>query len=439
MVNDDGEARPERGVLHGEPSLPEVPLALGSPPPPRLLLRRPFLWLVLAETFANLGLWAFFLATAGAATYRFGASPGQLGILLASYSVAFIVVTPGIGVLADRWSPKWILVIAYGSSLLFMLTALLAPSLPWLYAAMGLFGAAHSAVWPARGALVPLLVEEERLMQANGMVGMTWQVPLIVGPALAGLLVRGWGQGAPLVFAMAVTVVAMALYQPVPDRRKDDQGGRVLAELGAGFTEAAGIPALRWLLACSVGAWLLIGVLIVLEPLLIKDLLGRGQDVFGLMLSLQGVGALLASVVLARMRGGAGRERPFIAGGLIVAGMGNLLYVGTSSVVAAGAGAVIFGLAYTFYSSPAQALIQRVARNPGRVTGAYAIVGEGGPLVTAVAIAALGGLVSVRVWLVGSAVGLSLVGLSGWGAMLRSRGARRDLAAEPDRSTTVAT
>ena len=424
----------ERGPDHILHETPEVPLSIGGASPPRVLLRWPFLWLVLAELFANLGLWAFFLATASRATYRFGASPAQLGLLLAAYSLAFLLVAPAVSVAADRWSPKWILVLSYAASIAFIATALWAPSLPWLYLAMGLFGGAHAAVWPSRGALVPLLVEEERLVQANGMIGMTWQIPLVAGPAAAALLIRLWGEDAPLVFAAVVTAIAVALYLPVPDRRKRAVRQSVLADLGGGFTEGWTTPELRWLLSRSLVAWVAMGILITLEPLLIKELLRRGQEVFGLMLSLQGAGAFVASIVLARMRSGRGRERVLVACGLIGAGTANLLYVGTSSVLLAGTGAVLFGVAFTFYSSPAQALIQRVARNAGRVTGAYSMIGEGGPLASALVIAAVGGGVPVRGWLVAGALMLLAIGLTGVAALRRDR--RRSVAAPGEMART---
>jgi hypothetical protein len=75
-------------------------------------------------------------------------------------------------------------------------------------------------------------------------------------------------------------------------------------------------------------------------------------------------------------------------------------------------GSFLFGAGFTFFSSPGQALIQRVAVQPGKVTAVYAMLSEGGPLVAAVLVAALGGLVSVQPWLIVAAVAFTIVGVA---------------------------
>src|ERR687896_140392 len=206
MVND--ERRAERT---GAEILLEVPRPHPDPgSPPRLLAIRPFLWLVLGEMLANIGLWSFFIAAEGEAAFRFRATPSELAVVLSAYSLTFIPAAPAFGLLADRWSPKRLLLLAHGSAVVVLFLASRAPSLPWLVVAMGLFGLAEAAVWPARGALVPLLVDRGRLVQANGMMGVAWQIPLVVGPALAAVAVRTFGSDGTYYLAM----VAVALSLP---------------------------------------------------------------------------------------------------------------------------------------------------------------------------------------------------------------------------------
>lgn len=414
---------------------PDLPPVVPRPIPvtPRILLRRPFGWLILGETFANLGLWAFFLATESQAAYRFGATAGQMGILLSGWAITFLLSAPWFGMLADRWRPREMLVIAYVLTIAFCAVAMLAQSLVWLYAATALFGIAHAMVWPARGALIPLLVDEDHLLQANGMVGMTWQLPLIVGPLVAGAMAARWGHGSPYIFAMASGVVAVAFYLLVPSRTKHREPTPFLRELAGGFREGFGTRTLRWLFTRSIAAWVLMGVLITLETLYVRQVLRGDQGVFGLMFALQGAGAFAASLIIARLRGGHGAEHRLIMLGLTGSGLGFLLYTGTSSMVAASAGAVFFGFWYTFFSSPSQALIQRVADQPGKVTGAYAMITEGGPLVASVAIAVAGAAVSVQHWMVWSALAFIVVGLSGAGALRRGGAAPGGRTLEPER------
>jgi predicted MFS family arabinose efflux permease len=420
MVSDEERTVPEEVLLETPRPHPDA----GSPP--RLLAIRPFLWLVLGEGLANIGLWAFFVASEGEAAFRFGATPAQFGILISSYSVMFIVASPAFGLLADRWSPKRLLLLAHGSAIVFLFLASRAPSLPWLYGATALFGLAEAAVWPARGALVPLLVSEERLVQANGMMGVAWQVPLVIGPALAGVVVGAFGPDAPYLMAMAAVALALPFYAAIPDRRRRTHGERerVLADLATGFREGWRSPILRALIVQAVAAYLLLGMAITLETLYVKDVLGRGQDFLGLVWSLTGAGAALGSAALAALRQGAGREHFLIALGLLGGGIGYFLYVVTSAPLVSLAGGFLFGAGFTFVSSPGQALIQRVAANPGKVTSVYAMLSEGGPLATSVLVAVAGGLISVHPWLIGSAVLFTAVGVVSLpGARRRGRAA----------------
>jgi predicted MFS family arabinose efflux permease len=422
-------------VVNEERSVPEEVLLETPRPhpdsgsPPRLLAIRPFLWLVLGEGLANIGLWSFFVASEGEAAFRFGATPAQFGILISSYSVMFIAASPAFGLLADRWSPKRMLLLAHGSAFVFLFLASRAPSLPWLYAATALFGLAEAVVWPARGALVPLLVREDRLVQANGMMGLAWQIPLVIGPGLAGVVAGSFGSNAPYYVAMAAVALSLPLYALIPDRRKaaGAEDERFLADLVSGFREGWRTPVLRALILQAVVAYLLLGMAITLEALYVKDVLNREQAFLGILWSLTGAGAALGSAVLAALRQGVGREHLFVALGLTGGGIGYVLYVATSMPIVSLVGSFLFGAGFTFVSSPGQALIQRVARNPGKVTSVYAMLSEGGPLATSVLVALAGGLISVQPWLIGSAALFLILGLASLpGASRRGRTASTD-------------
>jgi MFS family permease len=410
MVNEGRtpDAAPEEVLLEVPRPHPD------SGSPPRLLAIRPFLWLVLGEMLANVGLWSFFVASEGEAVFRFQATASQLGLVLSAYSLTFIPAAPAFGLLADRWSPKRLLLLAHGSAVVVLFLASRAPSLPWLVVAMGLFGLAEAAVWPARGALVPLLVDQGRLVQANGMMGVAWQIPLVVGPALAAVAVRTFGSDGPYYLAMVAVALSLPLYGLVPDRRKGraEERERFIADLAGGFREGWGTPVIRALIVRAVGAYLLLGMAITLETLYVRDILGRGQDFLGLIFSVTGAGAALGSLALAALKHGVGREHLLMAMGLTGGGIGYVLYVATSSVVVCLVGAFLFGAGFTFFTSPGQALIQRVAAQPGKVTAVYAMLGEGGPLAASLLVAAIGGLIAVQPWLIGSAVLFTILGLA---------------------------
>jgi predicted MFS family arabinose efflux permease len=172
-------------------------------------------------------------------------------------------------------------------------------------------------------------------------------------------------------------------------------------------------------LGISVSIWFLIGLLIALEPLYIKDDVGGGQDFLGVVWAVYGAGEVAGSVLLARTRRGAGREPSLVAFGLLLASVGFLLYVSVASPVAVIASNVVFGIGFPFYTATSNALIQRVARHPGKVTAAFSMAGEGGPVAAAVLLAVAGGALSVRGWLLVSGVAFTVVALAALGVARR--------------------
>ena len=55
------------------------------------------------------------------------------------------------------------------------------------------FGAVDAFFWPAQGAMVPMLVVDDELPGANGLMQGSQQLTGLLGPALAGILVAAVG------------------------------------------------------------------------------------------------------------------------------------------------------------------------------------------------------------------------------------------------------
>ncbi|MEQ8859483.1 MAG: MFS transporter [Pseudomonadales bacterium] len=98
------------------------------------------------------------------------------------------------GALTDRWSPRRVLL---ASALARMaLVALIAYAtftgridMPFVYLAALLFGLADAFSFPAQAAMPPRLLDDDQLAGGNALVQGTAQLSLVVGPALAGVLI----------------------------------------------------------------------------------------------------------------------------------------------------------------------------------------------------------------------------------------------------------
>jgi MFS family permease len=396
----------------------------GAPLTPRLLANRPFLWLVLSSGVFNLGTWAYFAAVWADAAYRFDATPAQMSILLASFSVPFVLFVPIQGILVDRWSPKWLFIggLLVGTSAL--IPAWMGDSLPALYLSSFLVGAGLGAVMPARSAMTGLLVPQRHLVQANGMLSGAVQASLIVGPLAGGLLLRSFGSGVVYTSVVPIMLLSAAIGLLVPDRRQGGERPALrLRELADGALTSWRIPELRLLLWLAGVAWMVVNVYWILQPLYAKDQLHVGGDAVAYMWSAQGAGAFVASVLLYRVRDGSGRELRFIGIGLTLCGFGFLGFAATSSYAIATVAMVVHGSGFSVFFSSSLALIQRLAgeEQRGRVTSIFAVLQEGTAIVAALIMVALGDLVEVRPSLLAGAVLIGAAGALGLVALRRLR------------------
>src|SRR5438067_11613247 len=111
-----------------------------------------------------------------------------MSILLASVSGALVLLVPFQGILVDRWSPKWLFTLGVTMGVAAVPFAWGASSIHWLYLSSFFMGSGIAAIAPARSALTGLLIEDRRLVQANGMLSGANQLALVIGPFTGGFV-----------------------------------------------------------------------------------------------------------------------------------------------------------------------------------------------------------------------------------------------------------
>lgn len=148
----------------------------------------------------------------------------DLGFVLAAFSAAQVVTLLAGGVLADRFSRRWVMVFA---DVVRMTTIAVSAALfisgsaqIWeLVVLQVLTGAAAGLFYPASTGLMPLTVPGELLQQANGFRSVSQSAAQIAGPAVSGVLVvtvgAGWAIAADSA-TFAVSAVTLALLRLAP-------------------------------------------------------------------------------------------------------------------------------------------------------------------------------------------------------------------------------
>jgi MFS family permease len=262
------------------------------------------LWL--GQTASSIGDSLVFVALPFA-VIQTGGGPAEIGLVLASFTLAragFIVVG---GVWADRLPRRLVMLACDAVRAVvnsFVAVALLTGSMEvWMFVvSSAVFGAAQAFFSPASTGLVPAAVSAERLQQANALLQLSQGVTYVFGPALSGILVAatepGWVFAAD---AMSFVVSAgfLAFLRVRPHEPPPRQ--RFLADLLDGAREAVSHV---WLRVGFIGAAFAnagIGVMTVLGPSIAQDDLG-GAAAWGLILTGGAIGGLLGGVLALRLR-----------------------------------------------------------------------------------------------------------------------------------------
>src|SRR5947209_6984721 len=147
--------------------------------------------------------------------YALTHSPVALGALGLVQVTPILLLSIFGGVVADTVDRRKLLlltqvVLVAISCLLAAVTFRGSTSIWSVYALVALGMAAVSFDNPARQAMVPSLVPEEHLTNALSLNSTTFQLALVVGPSLAGVIIAVWGVGAVYVVDAVSYVAAIA-------------------------------------------------------------------------------------------------------------------------------------------------------------------------------------------------------------------------------------
>jgi MFS family permease len=280
--------------------------------PSSVLRNRDFRLLFTGRCVSLLGDGAFLVAMAWEA-YTLSNAPTALSLLGIAMTVPLISLLLFGGVVSDRYRRRHVMLIAdvVRAVLLALLAALAASGTLRLWQMMvivALYGGAQAFFDPASDAILPQLVPEAQLGQANALEQLARPLALrLAGPALGGVLVGVLGLGAAfMVDALTFVVSAVTLWTmsarasavPVGD---EEPHGRAVREARDGWAYVRGHVWLWGTFASAGIAYLLfMGPAEVLLPFMVKhELHGSGVQL-GLVLGAGGLGSMAAAVAMTR-------------------------------------------------------------------------------------------------------------------------------------------
>jgi MFS family permease len=278
-------------------------------PPGRLgaLGERPFRLLWLGQTLSALGDGFVPLALAFAVLSQLDGSAADLGLVLASATLAQVVFMLVGGVWADRLPRRAVMLVADVARGLvhagIAVDLLAGTAEPWhLAIGAAVSGVATSFFNPASTGLIPETVSVARLQEANALMGLSRSTIRIFAPAVSGLLVAGFGPGwafalnALSYVASIASLAALPLVSAVRQKRR-----AFVRELAEGWSEVRSRTWVWTALVCLSLANISVAFFFVLGPLVVEQELGGPTD-WGIALTGGAVGGVLGGVLAIRLR-----------------------------------------------------------------------------------------------------------------------------------------
>ena len=154
-----------------------------------------------------------------------------------------------------------------------------------------------------RAVVAALLEPAGELRAGNAVLNVAFTGGAALGPALAGLVVAGFGvQTALLLDAASFYVIAWVLLTAGAMPRAEPEEGRMRDRVRAGVAYIREKVVLRRLLAAQGAAFIFFAAVIPVEVVYAKETLGAGDSGYGLMLASWGAGMVLGSFVFALVR-----------------------------------------------------------------------------------------------------------------------------------------
>jgi MFS family permease len=154
-----------------------------------------------------------------------------------------------------------------------------------------------------RAVVAALLEPRGELRAGNAVLNIAFTASAAIGPAIAGLVVAGFGvQSALLLDAASFYAIAWILFTagPLPQAEPDPSPVRERVRAGVAYIREK--ATLRQLLIAQGAAFVFFAAVIPIEVIYSKQTLGAGDSGYGLLLASWGIGMVFGSIVFARVR-----------------------------------------------------------------------------------------------------------------------------------------
>lgn len=264
--------------------------------------------------------------------YELTGSAKLLSLLFVIQVLPRILLAPIIGIIADRFDRRRVLLVADLSR------AVLVSFIPFFHSTLpiailaGLISIGTAVAHPTESAATPTTVPNDMLVPALSLVQVSRQFMRVLGPALGAALIGTVGPG-PTMWVQTVCYggsFVMMLRVMLPPNAPEGDAARPTfassrADMIEGFKVVLHTPIVRGITATEC-LWQLIGAVMVIAGVILThqtlDLGDRSGLVYGLLMASLSSGAVIGALLASRMESVLGRPKLMLIGYL-----GPLMFV----------------------------------------------------------------------------------------------------------------
>ena len=360
-----------------------------------------------------------FFAALGWVTWELTHSAAWVGTIVLAETIPNVFIGPFAGVIIDRTSAKWAMFWAQLIATLVMAVLAVITFNNWLTVEILLgfafiIGVLNGVVFPAHFAIMPRLVPRADLSAAIAFQSSVSQAARFLGPALAGILILWAGGGMAFAFkALSYSGFLVALLMIDIDESGDTKpaSSGIIDDIIAGLRYAWSAAPIRLLLISAVALGILLRPIIELMPAYVGSVLLSDAGTLAWLLSATGVGAMIASLWLARRGKTQGLARIMLLN-FVITGVILIIFLKTSGLAIGIAVLGVYGFCSAAVMISNQTMIQSAVEDHmrARVMSLYALTVRAIPALGAFVV----GLLADIAGLVPSLAGGAILGLLFW-------------------------
>src|SRR5436305_1069310 len=270
------------------------------------------LWI--ATIVSNIGTWMQDVGSGWLMT-SLSSSPSMVALVEAADSIPMMLLALPAGALADIVDRRrlliaiqvYLLLVAGALGILTLLDLTTAWLLLGFTFALGVGGAMMIPAWSA---IVPDLVRTDELSSAVALNSVAINASRAIGPSIAGVLIAAVGPW--LVFILNalsyIGIAAVLVHWRREHHKSTLPAERFLSAIRVGMRFVMHTRALQVVLIRGGAFFVFASATWSLFPLIVRRELGRGPEIYGLLLACIGIGAVAGAMLLPRVRARISRD-----------------------------------------------------------------------------------------------------------------------------------